>query len=263
MLLQRASQTSGVRTCCDSISQATFAHIYHTQRGMQTAGSLPRALCHARRKPGRSLISRPPSQPLSQASSPSLSDQLRSLMRRISHSVVVCTAFLPGPDGGIPRAMTMSSFTSLALTPRPLVTFNIKAPSSTLDAVVASRVFNIHVLTGDSQGAEIAEWFTKGNFQTGLFEDAGRAWSCTLRNGEPPVLAGKGILSTVRCSLLSDGEGHDAGVVRISDHVIILGEVREVVAAGSLAEYALTYADSKYRTEGDIVQKHTEPDNKS
>ncbi|KAL1888855.1 hypothetical protein Cpir12675_006009 [Ceratocystis pirilliformis] len=183
-------------------------------------------------------------------------------MRRVSHSVVVCTASQPTPNGNIPRAMTMSSFTSLALTPRPLITFNVKAPSSTLDAVIASRSFNIHVLEGDAHGARIAEWFTRGNFQSTLFRAPQSEWQCILRDGEPPVLEGQGILSRVRCSLLSDGESYEKGVVRISDHVVILGEVQEVVTGNLSEDFALTYADSKYRTKGDVIQKHTEVDNK-
>ncbi|KJZ77700.1 hypothetical protein HIM_02877 [Hirsutella minnesotensis 3608] len=65
----------------------------------------------------------------------SLPEQLRSVMRLLASPVVVCTA----THGSEPRAMTMSSFTSLTLTPTPLITFNVATPSRTLDAIASSR----------------------------------------------------------------------------------------------------------------------------
>ncbi|KKA28197.1 hypothetical protein TD95_003317 [Thielaviopsis punctulata] len=195
-----------------------------------------------------------------------LSDQLRHLMRRLSHSVVVCTSSQASANGPRHRAMTMSSFTSLALAPRPLVTFNVKAPSSTLDAIIASRTFNIHVLSADAQGARVAEWFTRGNVQADPFSGLhalGDGWTCVHARGEPPALQGDGILSRVRCRVLCDGDGHDKGIVRISDHVIILGEVQEVFAGSSQDSFALTYADRMYRTEGGMIQSHSVPNNKT
>ncbi|KAF4591913.1 heat shock protein 90 [Ophiocordyceps camponoti-floridani] len=50
--------------------------------------------------------------------------------------------------------MTMSSLTSLSLSPTPLVTFNVATPSRTLDAMAGSGRFNMHILTGDTAGAE-------------------------------------------------------------------------------------------------------------
>ncbi|KAK7755147.1 hypothetical protein SLS62_002962 [Diatrype stigma] len=74
----------------------------------------------------------------------------------------------PPPDAGqqqlrpIPRAMTVSSFTSLSLRPRERVLFNIALPSRTYHAIFSSGRFNAHVLTSDEHGARIADLFTKG-----------------------------------------------------------------------------------------------------
>jgi hypothetical protein len=62
----------------------------------------------------------------------------------------------------IPRAMTVSSFTSLSLLPVPRVVFNITQPSRTYSAIVSSCAFNIHVLSGDEHGARLADLFTRG-----------------------------------------------------------------------------------------------------
>ncbi|ROW15357.1 hypothetical protein VPNG_02373 [Cytospora leucostoma] len=129
----------------------------------------------------------------------SRSEQLRTVMRLLPHSVVVCTSASttittsttpttssdsdpessPGSSSSastsatavVPRGMTMSSFTSLTLHPAPLVTFNIATPSRTLDAVSQARRFNVHVLSGDVAGGRVAEWFRRGNAEgLGVFD---------------------------------------------------------------------------------------------
>lgn len=62
----------------------------------------------------------------------------------------------------IPRAMTVSSFTSLSLRPLERVLFNIALPSRTYHAIRSSRRFNAHVLASDEHGARLADLFTKG-----------------------------------------------------------------------------------------------------
>ncbi|KAI2463412.1 flavin reductase like domain-containing protein [Annulohypoxylon bovei var. microspora] len=105
-----------------------------------------------------------------------LSQPMRSVMRRLPHPVVVITTLentrnltkveelldekLPPP---IPRAMTVSSFTSLSIDPVPRVTFNITLPSTTYKALAKCGKFNAHILSGDNHGARIADLFTRGN----------------------------------------------------------------------------------------------------
>ncbi|KAK7999010.1 flavin reductase like domain-containing protein [Apiospora marii] len=72
----------------------------------------------------------------------------------------------PTAAGPVPRAMTVSSFSSVTLDPRPTVTFSITKPSRTYDAIANSRRFNIHVLCDDENGARLAHHFTKGNAPT-------------------------------------------------------------------------------------------------
>ncbi|KAI1090767.1 flavin reductase like domain-containing protein [Rostrohypoxylon terebratum] len=105
-----------------------------------------------------------------------LSQPMRSVMRQLPHPVVVITTLentrniakveelldekIPPP---IPRAMTVSSFTSLSINPVPRVTFNITLPSTTYKALAKCGKFNAHILSGDNHGARIADLFTRGN----------------------------------------------------------------------------------------------------
>ncbi|RKL00695.1 Heat shock protein 90 [Fusarium oxysporum] len=174
-----------------------------------------------------------------------LPEQLRSIMRLLPHSVVVCTSNQPG-DG--PRAMTMSSFTSLTLAPTPLVTFNIATPSRTLDAIRASGGFNVHVLSGDERGANVASHFTKGNVGGNAFK--GLAYS--QEDDEAPVLREDGVMFALRCRVLKDAP--EGGLLRVRDHVIVVGEVVEMVRVGEEEdeEFGLVYADrrSKWKEGG-------------
>jgi flavin reductase (DIM6/NTAB) family NADH-FMN oxidoreductase RutF len=180
-------------------------------------------------------------------------------MRHVPHSVVVCTT---STLDGTPRAMTMSSFTSLTLTPpAPLITFNIAGPSRTLDAISASRAFNIHVMAGDANGAALADHFTRGNADEGeLFavaelEKLGATTSGLTGQKGPPLLDGEAVLYVLRCRVLDDEPS--IGLVRVRDHVIVIGEVVEIVGTrgqeGGELGLGLAYADRRYRRVGEMI----------
>ncbi|KAL2130730.1 hypothetical protein VTI74DRAFT_5994 [Chaetomium olivicolor] len=207
-----------------------------------------------------------------------LPEQFRSLMRLLTHSVVVCTSahtpaspssssssssLSPSPSPGqqqpTPRAMTMSSFTSLSLAPCPIVSFNIAVPSRTYDAVAASRHFNIHVLADDERGARVADWLAGGNVAgQEVFERLVQEGICEVvhEEGEAPVLKGDGVLYVLRCRLLDDEPAR--GLVRVRDHVIVLGEVLEIIEGwgaerGREDRFGLLYVDRRYRQLGNCI----------
>lgn len=173
-------------------------------------------------------------------------EKLRSVMRLLPQGVVVCTA----THEGAPRAMTMSSFTSLTLKPVPVVTFNVATPSRTLDAITSSRCFNIHVLSGDANGAAVADHFTRGNVKD-VFEDL-EDTTCEKGSGAP-VLQGKGVVYVLKCRVMDDAPSQ--GLMRVRDHVIVAGEVVEMAKGSDAQEFALAYADRQYRQIGSVITK--------
>ncbi|WQF89742.1 Putative flavin reductase like domain, FMN-binding split barrel [Colletotrichum destructivum] len=179
-----------------------------------------------------------------------LPEQLRGVMRRLAHSVVVCTAT---DRRGQPRGMTMSSFVSLSMEPVPLVTFNVRTPSRTLQAIEdEGGLFNVHVLAEGAEGARVAEWFTRGNAAgEGLFRELPDGVEVCEEDGEAPVLEGRGVLYVLKCKVLGEG------MVRVRDHVVIVGEVEEVVR-GEGEGFGLVYADRRYRTLGEVLVKGEE-----
>lgn len=196
---------------------------------------------------------------------PAISTRLRDLMRHMPHSVVVATASTGTDDesSGF-RGMTVSSFTTLTLTPIPIVTFNIRKPSQTLDAIKKTRKFLIHVLSATESGARVADVFTKGNgrnvFASPVFE------VLRMRSGDfksqPPLLSSPGIIKVLRCQLREDPTN---GLLEIGDHVLVLGDVVSIIEpppsqTGEEGEDGgLCYIDREYRRVGSIIELAKEP----
>jgi hypothetical protein len=234
-----------------------------------------------------------------------LGDRYRNAMRRVGHSVVVCTTVRPaaaaGPGGGgggsgtgkeeggetkeaEPRGMTLSSLTSLSLHPSPAVTFNIACPSRTLEALEASRLFNLHVLTGTREGALVAHRFSNSGvvvrspfLRLGAIgvrvlygqTDGSASGTRPSRQGQgpgqgqgqiqPPVLQGRGISYTLRCKLMDDKPHR--GLIAVRDHVVVLGDVLEVMVGVPETEdfghapdnIGLLYGNQQYRQIGPVV----------
>ena len=143
----------------------------------------------------------------------------------------------------------MSSFTSLALSPTPLVTFNVAVPSRSFDALSHSGEFNIHILASDKHGASLADQFTKGNAD-GVFDDVDY-----VNAASGPVLEGEGVLYVLRCRLAVD-DAPTKGLIRVRDHVIVVAEVLEMIPGLGGQEFGLAYTDRAYRRVGDTIRKH-------
>lgn len=170
----------------------------------------------------------------------------------------------------------MSSFTSLTLVPTPIISFNIATPSRTFDAIDATRAFNVHVLSDDIAGARIADWLARGNAGgKKVFEGLVDECQCQVRMAEeqagaqpdePPVLHGPGVLYVLRCRLLDEPS---RGLVKVRDHVIVLGEVTEILEEGGVRNegekrrhaperFGLLYADRRYRQLGNCITPERE-----
>lgn len=120
-------------------------------------------------------------------------DLFRQLMRLVPRPVAVVTSVyyppLPSttepshPQLGVPsagkpspRGMTISSFSSLSITPIPRITFSIQLPSRTYDAIKSSRRFNVAVMRATLDGSCVAEAFTMRTPQAKSFQRPSKAW---------------------------------------------------------------------------------------
>ncbi|KAI0544013.1 hypothetical protein F4679DRAFT_566474 [Xylaria curta] len=105
-----------------------------------------------------------------------LCSSVTAAMAKLPHPAVVITTldrtYHAQAAAGVPieamrhpiaRGITVSSFTSLCIRPRPHVMFNMTLPSTMYEALVACKDFNVHILAPDKHGARVASVFTRGN----------------------------------------------------------------------------------------------------
>lgn len=168
------------------------------------------------------------------------SNALRAEMRCQTHPVMVITAraacndeeFIKSDLTSISswdRGMAVSSLTTVSMGSgtgverrQPVLSFNIKVPSSTWDAIQARRKFTVHVLQGSILGAFIAQAFTKGNAQQAFMDCHSAGVRLLNRNSiyYGPQLLGSAVKSRLHCDLVQS--------VPVEDHVIVVGTVSQM-----------------------------------
>lgn len=195
---------------------------------------------------------------------------------------------IPDP---VPRAMTISSFSSMSVHPRPTVMFNINLPSHTYEAIVSSRRFNIHVLADTLEGAQIAKQLSQGHSRLdkqpasprGYLQIAGRKhwiadWERHVARVQKsqqhnqwtpvsklavPIIQDPGVLYVLRCRVrkrmqagCESRKRDKSGIIPMDNNTaIIVGEVEEVIESGSgipEGSIGLAYAQQSYRKRGEI-----------
>ncbi|KAI9845207.1 MAG: hypothetical protein M1838_001825 [Thelocarpon superellum] len=106
-----------------------------------------------------------------------------------------------------PPGMTLSTFTTLSLHPVPLVTFNVRLPSSTYDSITLypSQPFYIHFPASTLDGAALARHFS------GL-RSGGKTTPTDLTGSES-------LVASLKCQM----EGLEGW--HVNDHVIVVARV--------------------------------------
>ncbi|PQE03059.1 Flavin reductase-like FMN-binding protein [Rutstroemia sp. NJR-2017a BVV2] len=154
-----------------------------------------------------------------------ISSNLRDAMRRLVNSVVVMG--VPNFHQSEVHGVTLSSFTTVTLTPKPIVTFNIKRPSRTLNALKATldasgtdhpNTFEIYILEARSPAVDIATAFSRDGGPT----DISLLYDITTERARRVLR--HGVRRALVCRVL-DG---DKGFIEVGDHTLVLGEVVEI-----------------------------------
>jgi flavin reductase (DIM6/NTAB) family NADH-FMN oxidoreductase RutF len=141
-------------------------------------------------------------------------------MRRTPQSIAVITTAY-GQNKETQRAgMTVSSLTSVCVTPVPVISFNIKLPSLTYSTIRKGGYFLAHLLTTSREAAELAQRFTQPGMSDTLNKRSDLAL-VDLGDHDLPVLPNPVWEALLHCKVLDDE-------IRVGDHVIVLGEVLKV-----------------------------------
>jgi flavin reductase (DIM6/NTAB) family NADH-FMN oxidoreductase RutF len=173
-------------------------------------------------------------------------------------------------------AVTLSSFTTVTLGPPTIVTFNLRRPSRTLDAILQTPGFRIHIIRGNELGRDIASIVAEGKHGEGLGHikkhlenhpgstrsTADTAPLQSLQNQQDslagsndaagahnvPLITGDGVLAHLECRVVRS--------VEVGDHTVLFAEVLDIAKETSIPknklseeaskELALLYYDRKY-----------------
>jgi len=182
---------------------------------------------------------------------------MRRLMRNVPSSVAVLTVHHVDPNTGkpIPIGSTISSLTPVTLSP-PHISFNIKYPSSTLDAIRnANGRFRVHFLKESDHAAYIADNFSQGNSdeviklrqrEIGLLyphNDASFSQAPRLKSDE--------VVAALECRMTKE--------VTVADHIIAIAKVESLKCTRDMNP-SLLYINRAYkRYNGSLLLSKTDP----
>lgn len=217
-----------------------------------------------------------------------LEKTMKQTLRALSHPVAVVLAANPLPLSSstleqrlqVSHGVTISSLTTVTLHPETVVSFNLKRPSRTWDAMLSSPTFNIHLLRATPAAAGLAHMFTQPHANpsdilrqltlrygpTSAHELDGQAPSGS-NNKEAelvhkhhqrhcePVLAGPAILARL-VAVLDEKKS-----IQVGDHIIVVAKIKRIVKIDPRAavpseeeEEGLAYANRGYRGIGPEIQ---------
>jgi flavin reductase (DIM6/NTAB) family NADH-FMN oxidoreductase RutF len=198
-------------------------------------------------------------------------------MRRVPYPVAIITATDPsGPtDSTSFRGMTVSSFSTVTLTPDPVISFNVRRPSETLNALLASGRFLVHLLAPGPDTATLARDFSKGNTTLASILDGHGDFEFRALDVESKVGEAERPLPILRRrTKVLEGQAHADSVdfpfvfectlhphkIDVHDHSIVLGTVVRAIEGYGLSQehdcsdledhsrerLCLTYANTRF-----------------
>ncbi|KAI4265625.1 MAG: hypothetical protein L6R38_009284 [Xanthoria sp. 2 TBL-2021] len=175
-----------------------------------------------------------------------VAEHVRGLMREIPHPLTVIVAQEPN-TGSPPAGLLVSSFNTVTLHPTPYVSFNLKLPSSTYDAIKASRTFTASAVAD----VQLAKAFLMDKKAEGYMKTM-RSNVYDQRGGM--LKPGRGAMWWMRCRWAEEKSQP------VGDHVIVVGEVlgaehyiRSLDEKARVSDKPLIYSEGKYRNAGPPV----------
>ncbi|KAK5113475.1 hypothetical protein LTR62_003344 [Meristemomyces frigidus] len=230
-------------------------------------------------------LSSAPIVPLAQLEAPKAKQEelrvnMRAVARPLTQPVVLITSRMSaraGADKGPReansidhcRGVTVSSFNTVTLQPKPVITFNLKVPSRTWDAMVDSGQLSVYIMAATPSAAAITHIFTQPHSDPAdpfyRLRDRGVDVKLTADPSMPPriVAADGAVLARVDATLLKDK------CVWVGDHVVVLAKVHYVTLPAFEPKVisdkeerwrnlegsaGLAYSRQSYRGLGDVIE---------
>ncbi|MHC0429688.1 flavin reductase family protein [Streptomyces sp. O3] len=157
-------------------------------------------------------------------------EELRSVARRLAAGVTVVTS----GTGDAVHGMTVSSFTTLSLTP-PLVSFSVKSGARIRGLIETTGAFVVNLLAAEQE--PLARWFADPDRPTGAAGFEGRVRTAGAPGGGPLL---SGVVGYFACRL--------DRLVEAGDHIIVIGGVERCETLRPATVPALVFAGGGFHT---------------
>jgi flavin reductase (DIM6/NTAB) family NADH-FMN oxidoreductase RutF len=194
-----------------------------------------------------------------------LSDNMRSALRHVTQPVALVTSFMASAGSlkdadkrALSRGVTVSSLCTVTLHPKPVVSFNLRVPSRSWDAISASGFLRVHLLKASPEGATAAHVFTLPYEQSHepfkhLTEKGGHMSYPRTRNPAkvPEIIWPEAIHANFVAKVLREK------CIEVGDHMIIVAEVIKMSPsrnADATDKGALAYGMKGYRQLGGEIK---------
>ncbi|KAF2851087.1 hypothetical protein T440DRAFT_448890 [Plenodomus tracheiphilus IPT5] len=196
------------------------------------------------------------------AETEALKSSLRALMRNVPTSVAVVTAagVDPKTQEHVPLGVAVSSLTTVSMDP-PMISFNLKEPSQTLNAIRAAKgLFRIHIPSANKGGANIVEKFSQGNHTAAYNmrrKSLRKLWVPIIRRDSrstdsmAPQIWDDDVQAAMECTVTQE--------LPVADHVILVAKI-DSIERRVLHCPAVLYFQGKYmRVDGTSIKVHAAP----
>ncbi|KAL8989303.1 MAG: hypothetical protein Q9177_001787 [Variospora cf. flavescens] len=170
-----------------------------------------------------------------------LPEQVRRMMRRIPHPLIVILAqdTRDPLHSGLPSGLLVSSFNTITLAPVPYVSFNLKVPSSTYKEIQKSGGFIASAISNPQIARDFLLDKESAEYRTALRENV-VSYRSILKTG-------RGGIWWMKCSFMEKKS------VEVGDHVVVIGKVINAKFYKGSQNQALIYSEGKYKIAGEGV----------
>ena len=168
----------------------------------------------------------------------------------INDAVVLVTTEFESSHSRTQRGLTVSSFTTICLTPAPFICFSTRQNSRAAALILQRQAFAIHILPCNSEAAKLAEAFSRSDLAPKSSSDLQNpfelgVWTVNER-WKLPVY--QNALGSLLCTV--------DRTVDVGDHRLLIAEVKDVATNEAIHGTALGYCERVYRGEGDPIWSH-------
>ncbi|KAL5114389.1 hypothetical protein ACEQ8H_007738 [Pleosporales sp. CAS-2024a] len=186
-----------------------------------------------------------------EAEAAKLSNEVRLLMRDVPSSVAVITVFCHDPElkTSVPLGVAVSSLSTVTLSP-PTISFNIKHPSKTLDAIRANKgQFRVHFPAATHGGAMMVDLFSRGNhpdaytsrmsaFNMDMHSDELTVKQPSATHSNAPRITNDFVRAAMECTLTQE--------LTVADHVILVARVDSMENGKKRQGSTILYVNGSY-----------------